>query len=72
MLGGVRRQEGSRADFISEVSVSLACSSRFLSLWDKTKAPQELNSSGFWMEGEGGEEGDGGKAPEVVERDGWS
>lgn len=53
VLGGVRRQEGSSADLlISEVSVSLVCSSRFLSFWDKRRAPQELNSSRYWVKRE--------------------
>lgn len=72
VLGGVRRHEGSRADLLVSL-VSLVCSSRFLSFWDKRRAPQELNSSRYWVEGgDGGDGGDGGKAPEVVEGDGRS
>lgn len=74
LLGGVRRQEGSGADvLISLVSVSLVCSSGVLSFWGKRRALQELNSSRNWMEeGDGGDEGDRGKAPEVAEGDGHS
>lgn len=73
VLGGVRRQDGSRADLlVSTLSASLVRSSSFLSFWDKRRAPQELNSSRYWKEeGESGDGGDGGKAPEVAEGDGW-
>lgn len=54
MLGGVRRQEGSRADLFDPA----VCSSRFLSFWERRRAPQELNSSRQWAEG-GVEVGDG-------------
>lgn len=74
LLGGVGRQEGSGADvLISLVSVSLVCCSGVLSFWGKRRALQELNSSRNWMEeGDGGDEGDRGKAPEVAEGDGHS
>lgn len=69
LLGGVRRQEGSGADLlISLVSVCLVCSSGVLSFWGKRRALQELSSSRFWLEeGEGGDEGDRGKAPAAAE-----
>lgn len=69
VLGGVRRQDGSSADLlVSVVSDCLVCSSRFLSFWDKRRAPQELKSSWYWVEeGDDGDGGDGGKAAEV----GW-
>lgn len=74
VLGGVRRKEGSRDDLlISPVSDSVVCSSRFLSFWDKSRAPPELKSSKSWIEeGEAGDWGDGGNIPEEVEQNEWS
>jgi len=70
VLGGVRRQEESRADLLLASPASLVCRSRSLSLRDKRRTPQEANSSGCRVEvGEGGHEGDGGEAPEVVQGD---
>ncbi|KAF3854055.1 hypothetical protein F7725_014743 [Dissostichus mawsoni] len=61
VLGGVRRQEVSRADLVSLLPP--VCSSRFLSFWDKRMAPEEMNSSRYCVDdGEGGDGGDGAGA----------